>query len=150
MEETKDRDDMGRSSLPVVVGVDGSESSISALIRGVRMAKTLDVPLIAITAWSYPHGYVRYPASTWSPEELAQDVLAQATQKAFQGEAPEWFSFETRRGDAARVLVDASSGAQMLIVGSRGHGGFPGLLLGSVSSVCAEYAQCSVLVEHEN
>lgn len=53
-----------------------------------------------------------------------------------------------REGNAARVLLEASQGARMLVVGSRGHGGFTGLLLGSVSAACTEHAACPVLVLH--
>jgi nucleotide-binding universal stress UspA family protein len=49
---------------------------------------------------------------------------------------------------AAKVLIDASQGATMLVVGSRGHGGFAGLLLGSVSANVAEHASCPVLIIH--
>lgn len=54
------------------------------------------------------------------------------------------------RGGAAKVLLNQSAGAQMLVVGSRGHGGFIGLLLGSVSAACAEHARCPVLIVHGN
>lgn len=53
-----------------------------------------------------------------------------------------------RHGGPAHELIEASRGAQMLIVGSRGHGGFTGLLLGSVSSSCAAHAHCPVLIIH--
>ncbi|MDD0857766.1 universal stress protein [Arthrobacter alpinus] len=61
---------------------------------------------------------------------------------------PEGFSGVCVRGTPARVLMEHSKSAQMLIVGSRGHGGFAGMLLGSVSSACAEHAGCPVLVVH--
>ncbi len=53
-----------------------------------------------------------------------------------------------QEGNPAKVLIDRSTGAQMLVVGSRGHGGFAGLLLGSVSSKCPEHAHCRVLIVH--
>ncbi|MEO6530311.1 MAG: universal stress protein, partial [Specibacter sp.] len=64
------------------------------------------------------------------------------------GRPPEGFSGVCVRGTPAKVLMEHSKSAQMLIVGSRGHGGFAGMLLGSVSSACAEHAGCPVLVVH--
>ena len=61
---------------------------------------------------------------------------------------PGWVSTSSLEGNAAQRLIDASEGAEMLVVGSRGHGGVVGLLLGSVSSACAEKAHCPVLVVH--
>jgi nucleotide-binding universal stress UspA family protein len=55
---------------------------------------------------------------------------------------------EVREGGAAKVLLEVSEGAAMVIVGSRGHGGFTGLLLGSVSANVAEHASCPVLIIH--
>lgn len=66
----------------------------------------------------------------------------------FGSEAPPWYSSAIRTGSAARQLIAESEGAEMLIVGSRGLGGFTGLLLGSVSRSCAEHADCPVLVLH--
>jgi nucleotide-binding universal stress UspA family protein len=66
----------------------------------------------------------------------------------FGGRRPPGLRTDVREGNAARVLLEASEGARMLVVGSRGHGGFAGLLLGSVSAACAEHASCPVLVLH--
>jgi nucleotide-binding universal stress UspA family protein len=61
---------------------------------------------------------------------------------------PEWVSLTTYEGPAATALIDASKGAEMLVIGSRGHSGLAGVLLGSVSMACAERASCPVLVMH--
>ncbi len=101
-------------------------------------------------AWHYPPGvaFGVWPQE-WDPQADAQRALAEAVAEVFGVE--ETPSPDTRvcEGPAAKALLDASSDAQMLIVGSRGHGGFAGLLLGSVSSACAEHARCPVLVVHE-
>jgi nucleotide-binding universal stress UspA family protein len=133
----------------IVVGVDGSPSSVGALRRGIRIATALNADLLAVSAWSFPAMFGGYPASNWSPEEDAQQILAQVRDEVFKGEIPSWFRGEVRQGLPAQVLLEASEGAEMLIVGSRGHGGFSGLLLGSVSSTCAEYAKIPVLIYHD-
>ena len=90
-----------------------------------------------------------FPAGDWSPETDANDILNQVTTQVFKDEVPSWFRGEVYQGPAPQVLIEASEGAEMLIVGSRGHGGFAGLLLGSVSSNVAEYAKCPVLIYHD-
>jgi nucleotide-binding universal stress UspA family protein len=133
----------------IVVGVDGSASSLGAFRAAIRMARSTDSDLLAIAAWKYPSAYGGYPPPDWSPESDVREVLADATASVFEGDVPAWFTSDVREGAPVRVLLEASHGASMLIVGSRGHGGFSGLLLGSVSSTCAEYAKCPVLVHHE-
>jgi nucleotide-binding universal stress UspA family protein len=136
----------GRSHL--VVGVDGSPSSIEALKRAARMATALDADLLAIAAWSYPPMYGGSPAINWSPEDDARQILADSVKTVFGEEPPAWLHLDVHQGGAAQVLVEASNGAEMIIVGSRGHGGFAGLLLGSVSTAVAEHAHCPVLIYH--
>jgi nucleotide-binding universal stress UspA family protein len=69
-------------------------------------------------------------------------------QEVFADERPVDLVLSIAYGQPASVLLEASEDSTMLIVGSRGHGGFAGLLLGSVSSACAEHATCPVLVVH--
>jgi nucleotide-binding universal stress UspA family protein len=72
-------------------------------------------------------------------------VLDGAIEIAFGGNPPE-LTRTVLTGAPARTLIHASKNASMLVLGSRGHGGFVGLLLGSVSAACAEHADCAVLV----
>jgi nucleotide-binding universal stress UspA family protein len=138
----------------IVVGVDGSESSIGALRRGARIATALELPLEAVTAWHLPDVYGGYMGEAFRPdiEDIAlgaQAMLDDTVSAVFGPSTPPWFHGSVREGRTAQTLIDASEGAEMLIVGSRGHGGFVGLLLGSVSEACAEHASCPVLVFHE-
>lgn len=133
----------------IVVGVDGSEASIGALRRGVRVATALKTSLEAVTAWQYPMPVGDYVPVDWSPENDAKLILTDAIHTVFGDNPPNWFSSTVVQGQPAQVLIEESDGAEMLIVGSRGHGGFVGLLLGSVSSACAEHARCPVLVLHD-
>ena len=134
----------------MIVGVDGSASSVAALRYAAGLAPRLDLHVRAIAVWNYPSfiygGY--YPELDWTPEDDAQRIVQRTALEVFGESAPEWFATRTRRGRPAEVLIDASASAEMLVLGSRGHGGFAGLLLGSVSAACAEHAKCPVLVVH--
>ncbi|SBS70880.1 universal stress protein [uncultured Microbacterium sp.] len=137
---------MNEQSETIVVGVDGSESSVAALRYAARLAHLLDAPLEAVTTWVYPP-YVDYALlGDWSPEEHARTALDEAVAAAFGGEPPDRLTTTTLPGSAADALIGASRNAQMLVLGSRGHGGFAGLLLGSVSNACAAHAHCPVLI----
>ena len=134
----------------VVVGVDGSEPSVSALRYAAGLAPSLDLPLHALAVWDYPSflygGY--YPTLDWSPSEDATRIMGRVVDAVFGESPPEWFTPRTRRGRPAEILIAESRHAAMVVVGSRGHGGFAGLLLGSVSAACAEHGHCPVLVVH--
>lgn len=133
----------------LLVGVDGSVASVAALREASVLAEKLELPVHAVAFWDYPdlvYGDYNYPEAFDSPKDDAARVLRTATMEVFGDAAPGWFSASTRRGRPARELVRLSREAAMLVVGSRGRGGFVGLLLGSVSAACAAHAQCPVLV----
>ena len=133
----------------IVVGVDGSEQSIAALRWAARIASALGCGIDAVTAWEYPaaYGWVMAPEG-WPLADDSAATLERTIDKAFGQHRPANLCAVCERGSARAVLLDASKDAEMLIVGSRGHGGFAGLLLGSVSAACAEHAYCPVLVVH--
>lgn len=134
----------------IVVGVDGSEPSREALTWAVKYAALIGANVDAVISWSYPTSYgIGGIPSDWSPESDARQVLADTVAAVLGSEVRTPVNQLVREGNAAQVLLDETKDAQMLIVGSRGHGGFAGLLLGSVSANCAEHAQCPVLVVHE-
>jgi nucleotide-binding universal stress UspA family protein len=136
-------------SQSIVVGVDGSEQSKEALRWAARLSVSIVAPIVAITSWrtpgEYSYGYASIP-SDWNPKVDAEKLLEQTLDDVFGSERPASLSVIVSNGHPAQVLLDASKEAAMLIVGSRGHGGFTGLLLGSVSANCAEHATCPVLV----
>jgi nucleotide-binding universal stress UspA family protein len=133
----------------IVVGVDGSPSSQQALRWGARAAAAFGAGLDAVTAWDFPAGYgFGSVPSDWDPAQDMRTVLDQTIQAVFGDQPPAGLRRLVNEGGAARVLLNASQGAIMLVVGSRGHGGFAGLLLGSVSANVAEHASCPVLVIH--
>jgi len=134
---------------PIIVGVDGSRSSIDALREAVELAEMIGTPVVAVTAWQFPIIYNgAYAMEVWSPEEDAQQTLAWAIDVAFPAGAPVGLKRVIVAGPAAAALVEMSADATMLVLGSRGRGGFAGLLLGSVSTACAQHAHCPVLIMH--
>jgi nucleotide-binding universal stress UspA family protein len=133
----------------IVVGVDGSEPSKSALRWAARFATMSGATIEAVLAWQPPVSYGgAYPPADWRPDQDAEVILASTVSEVFGDERPAGIRLIVEEGNAAAVLLDHSTGAELLVTGSRGHGGFAGLLLGSVSSHCAEHATCPVLVVH--
>ena len=133
----------------VVVGVDGSDQSKSALRWAVLIAKMTGARVIAVAVWHLPANYgMVYVPGDWQPGQDAESGLSLTLAAVFGDERPMNLDVLVVEGNPAKVLLDQSVDAQLLVVGSRGHGGFAGLLLGSVSSICAEHASCPVLVVH--
>jgi nucleotide-binding universal stress UspA family protein len=132
----------------IVVGVDGSQSSLDALSWAGRQAAITSASLDVVTTWEWPSSYgwaVPVPED-FDPERDVRQTL-EATIEPVRAAYPE-VQVTTRvvSGHPAPVLVDASKGAELLVVGSRGHGEFVGMVIGSVSEYCASHAHCPVLV----
>jgi nucleotide-binding universal stress UspA family protein len=130
---------------PVLAGVDGSDHSIAALDFAFDIAARTGAPVVAMHVWrAGPLSSVadgrRIPAD-------AGRALSEALEP-WRQKYPDVRLTETlvHSGDAAEELVDASAKAGLLVVGTRGHGGFAGLLLGSVSLSVAQHAHCPVAV----
>jgi nucleotide-binding universal stress UspA family protein/uncharacterized protein (DUF2267 family) len=134
----------------IVVGVDGSEPSKAALRWAVRLAPAINGEIEVVITWEWPtnYGFMVGAAEEWRPDLDAGTVLEDTLNEVFGGARPSNLLMSVREGGAAYELLSASSDADLLVVGSRGHGGFAGLLLGSVSTICAEHATCPVLVVH--
>ncbi|WP_338183568.1 universal stress protein [Jatrophihabitans sp.] len=133
----------------VVVGVDGSEESKLALTWAAKIAQATVGYVEAVIAWQYPATFGwAVPPSEWDPAQDADKALVDAVDEVFGANRPANLQLTVSEGYPANVLLTAAHGAAMLVVGSRGHGGFAGMLLGSVSANVAEHAQCPVLVVH--
>jgi len=140
---------MNNLEAKTVVGVDGSDSSVQALRLAARLAPALDARIHAVACWDFPQIYAGYvPPDFDAFEAAAARTLAEAIGKAFGPDVPVEVSQEIVRGPAPAKLVEAGADATMLVVGRRGHGGFIGMPLGSVSSACVSHAACPVLVVH--
>jgi nucleotide-binding universal stress UspA family protein len=137
-----------------VVGVDGSEESRAALQWSVDEAVVHGARLEVVCAWEHPFSGL---ASSYSPAPVglpsslqisrrAEDALDQTLREVLGAEASLDIDRVVEAGDPATVLLRRSEGADLLVVGSRGHGGFSRLLIGSVSEKCVRYATCSVMV----
>ncbi|MDV6259924.1 universal stress protein [Rhodococcoides yunnanense] len=132
----------------IVVGVDGSPCSILALKRARPIADASNWGIDAVAAWQYPSYLGAGAIGDIHPDDDARQFLHNSIEAAFGDDLPVDLEEIVTRGIPSQVLIEASAEAEMLVVGSRGHGGFVGLLLGSVSSQCAEHAWCPVLVVH--
>jgi nucleotide-binding universal stress UspA family protein len=136
----------------IVAGVDGSASSLAALRWAVRQAELTRGTVEAVIAWQFPAvggGYGWAPVAmieTGDPQEIAAKTVTEAISSVVDPASDVKVSSQVGEGAAAQVLLDAAVGADLLVVGSRGHGGFAGALLGSVSQHCVYHAPCAVVV----
>jgi nucleotide-binding universal stress UspA family protein len=135
----------------IVVGVDGSEGSVAALRFALEEAKIRGAELRAVSAWHVPpavYGAGMAPAGLDLDEyrKLAEKALAASVSEAAGGASDVAVTPILREGGPSDVLLEESKDADLLVVGTRGLGGFKGLLLGSVSQQVAHHASCPVVV----
>ncbi|MFJ3921768.1 universal stress protein [Streptomyces sp. NPDC090022] len=132
----------------IVVGLDGSRSSQAALRWAVRYAALVGGKAEAVTAWEVP-GEASWSApavdATFDEEE-AERLLVEEVRTVLSEDGAALVHERLVHGHPAEVLVDAAKGADMLVVGSRGRGGFRRALLGSVSQQVALHAPCPVTI----
>jgi nucleotide-binding universal stress UspA family protein len=133
----------------IVVGVDGSEASVAALRWALEEGRLWNAPVAVVSTWRYPWvgdvSAVAYPLDPKDFEEAAIATIDEALGKA-RALSSDRVERIVTCGSAAETLIDAAGDDGLLVVGSRGHGGFAGLLLGSVSQQCASHARCPVVI----
>lgn len=138
----------GPASGRIVVGTDGSPSSDSALRFAFTWARRHGRGLTVVRAWGSSAIFVDVPGSAkWEQVEKEEQVALSEALVPWRDRYPEVDVVEkVVLGNAAALLVDESAAAELLVVGSRGRGGFGGLLLGSVSHAALHHARCPVAV----
>jgi nucleotide-binding universal stress UspA family protein len=133
----------------IVAGIDGSTESLDALRWAAREAELRGADLLVVLAWQVPVGSPYVPAvplDAGTMENSAKQILEHGLAEVFGAKLPDGVRAEIRQGPPQAVLVEAAQEADLLVVGSRGHGGFVGALLGSVSTAIVHHAPCPVLV----
>jgi nucleotide-binding universal stress UspA family protein len=142
----------------IVVGVDGSESARGALRFALQEARLRGAAVHAVIAWQLPAGVYEAALATVDVGSLGEELSAEAGQRLARAldEVADAVGNVTverivREGRPAGVLLDEATDADLLVLGSRGRGGFRGLLLGSVGQQCAHHAPCPlVIVPHSH
>src|SRR5437762_7324031 len=135
----------------IVVGVDGSPGSRKALSWAAGEAADHGADLVVLNVWEHtllpPAGSVsvseRYVPD---PSQTTSEALLRIITEELGEEPPVLVQPRVKQGRPAKVLIEDSADADLLVVGQRGHGGFAGLVLGSVSQHVAAYAKCPVTV----
>ena len=136
----------------VVAGVDGSAESVRALAWAARYATATGARVQALLAWHYPDAAGQAPVGVapepvrHQTEVLEEGTLNEAIAKAYAGQPGPEVQTRLGYGHPAQVLIEASKEADLLVVGSHGHGAFTGMLVGSVSIHCVTGAFCPVVV----
>lgn len=136
----------------IVIGHDGSKGADDSLELALELAEKLGAPVVAVRSWTiqtgprtpdYEYGFV---SSSSEISAVVRDNLVRDCRDAVRRHPSVSVSYRSLLAQPADALVTLSVGARMLVVGSRGLGGFGSLLLGSVSDQCVRHAKCPVLV----
>jgi nucleotide-binding universal stress UspA family protein len=136
----------------IIVGIDGSEYSPTALQVAGRIASALHAPIEVITCLGWSDFYLpsHLPSgnlqATAQLEAVARRLMEEAIERAYGQDRPQNLTASVKEGSPAKVLVQESRDAQLLVVGRRGRGGLLGQVMGSVSAACTAHAHCPVLV----
>ena len=136
----------------IIVGVDGSTHSRCALEWAMKEAAVRETPLTVMTVHALIRGYfggnVEFPTDPVLAEKAGQVVQADVDLVAndLGGSAPASVTVRVASGSVVEELVNAAKDADMLVLGSRGAGGFSRLMMGSVSSLVTQHATCPVVV----
>jgi nucleotide-binding universal stress UspA family protein len=135
----------------IVAGIDGSKPSLEALRWAVRQAEVTGAVLEVLTTWEWPssYGWAAATPEDYDPAGDAAAVLDQALAPLRDRHPGIEVVTTVRQGHPAPALVESSKEADLLVVGSRGHGAFAGMLIGSVSAHCVTNAHCTVVVVRE-
>jgi nucleotide-binding universal stress UspA family protein len=137
----------------VVVGVDGSKASARAIEFAFEQAETMDADVVALHAWTSPFlTYADGASMLQFDEEKIREEARLLVAESVAGAAAEHpdvrWTTELETGSAARALIGRAESADLVVVGSRGRGGFTGLLLGSVGQSVLHHAHCPIAVVH--
>lgn len=136
----------------IVVGIDDSPGARRALKWAAREARLHDARLDVIHVWAIPAQWAQGYGVEWTMDlgELGGDAQSMAEELVAgmldERERPERINIAAIEGNASSILLEASKSAEMLVVGTRGRGGFARLLLGSVSTAIVHHAVCPVVI----
>lgn len=148
---SSESDEPGLEAGRVVVGIDGSELSVDATRIAFAEASMRHAGLTLLHVWNAPEydtAGIVMPDTLLLEEAHTDELRAMAETVAGLGEKYPDVQVEQRlrQGRPAKVLAEASQGAALVVVGSRGHGGFKSMLLGSTSRSLLHHAECPVLI----
>jgi nucleotide-binding universal stress UspA family protein len=135
----------------IVVGIDGSEGSLAALRWAADEARLRHARLEVVVSWQYPAlstipAFGVLPPADEMSDEAKRGLTALLHDEGLADDPDLEVTEAVLQGPAGAALLEAAADADLLVVGSRGHGGFTGLLLGSVSHQCVTHATCPVVV----
>lgn len=143
----------GAAGGTIVVGVDGSPQAERAVDWALEESRVHGDDLVLVHVWQFPPvGLTHYADEVRSISgfeelrSLADDMMARLAAEADRRAPGVRVSSLVVEGHPAAALVEAATGARLLVVGSRGLGGFKGMLMGSVSTACAQHARCPVVI----